>query len=85
VKKPRRLWGAAVNLSGLYASKPLLCTLDVELGEWFDSEGDFSVHGVGEVRKPGIITFGSETKMETQRWIDGVRAAMDMLNLWCGR
>ena len=83
--KPKKLWAAIINLSGLSDVVPVEVFFskdDEEKGTYWDKEGDFSVLENGWHSQYGCISFASTDKKIVQAWIDGVRSAMGMMKDW---
>lgn len=78
-KKPKTLWAARVNLSGLVSVCPIRVTYRSELEGWWDKTGEFDVTRPGIEGTSGSITFSSENKKEVQTWIEGACAVMQLL------
>jgi hypothetical protein len=78
---PKVIWGAAVNLSGLWG--PYKMKYDQQSETYYDRLGNFSVDCIGLNQKDGVIEFGSESEEETKLWVSGVKAAMKMISRWC--
>ncbi len=80
--KPKVVYGASVNLSGVWG--PSKMKYDPDLKDYWDRTGDFSINRIGEHHPhDGIITFASTSRKETLLWVKGVKAAMQMLTNWC--
>ena len=78
---PKIIWGAAINLSGLWGPYKMRYSEESEI--YYDRSGNFSIDCVGLNPKDGIIEFGSESENETKLWVSGAKAAMTMMKQWC--
>lgn len=87
--RPReeKLYGNAVNLSGLYAKNPLELKFDDESDSWWDRSNnmDFNRRGlqIGNDTddSSGIVKF-TGTKREVECFTMGVRACFKLLSAW---
>jgi len=79
--KPKTIYGAAINLVGVWGPKKLSYAEDI--CEYYDRTGNFSVKKLGQHKDGYIITFASTSKEEVELWVSGVKAAMAMLRNWC--
>ena len=92
-KKPKIVWAAMVNLSGLYSKNPVKCkyvpdVYETEKGNdrWWSLDGDFDVRKLGEHKTDGHIAFVSENKQDVEKWLKGAKSVMSLLRNWasCG-
>lgn len=79
-RRPRVVWAAKVNLSGLYSTKPIKCTWNN--GAWWDEEGNLGVNDLGLHVEDRIITYVSHLESDVAMWISGARSVLTMLNDW---
>ena len=83
-RKSKKLWAAAINLSGLYHTTPLRVYLEKDLETWFAEDGNFSIAKVGEHREPYRVTFAHADKGKVDAWISGVNAVSTVLRTLLG-
>lgn len=84
--RPKVVYGAGVNLSGLWGPvKMKYHESDCVEGEftYWDKEGDFDVEDIGLIEKDGHITFADPDKRTVETWVSGVKTTMKMLQKWC--
>jgi hypothetical protein len=91
--KPKIIWTAAINLKGLWFSKPLRMKLICSCGEegyceceeysYWDKSGDFDVKDIGLIEKDGIITYAHPEKEMVELWMSGIKSATKMIKQWC--
>lgn len=74
-------WANSVNLSGLYAMRPVGLVKSIGREMW-SSDGNFSVHGYGRISNDGFVTYCSKNKHDVELWTEGARAVMGLLNAW---
>jgi len=85
--KRKPVYGASVNMAGLYHTKPIRCKWDDNLKTWWSADGNFDVKELGLSRSAGglCITFASRSRRQVQIWIDGIQSGMTLLNSWCSQ
>ena len=84
-----KLYGNAVNLSGIYSKNPLELKFDYETEAWWDRSQnmDFNRRGLQIGNDPddpdcsGIVKF-TGTQREVQCFTMGVRACFTLLSSW---
>lgn len=77
----KTLYAAAFNLQGLYSQMPIKVTWDEVLESYWDKDGDFDIDAEGlDDSNPCCIKFAHKDKKIVQIWIDGARAACDVIN-----
>lgn len=82
-KRPKEIYIAALNLSGLWSQTPIKAKYNDECEWWEDRSGDLLVNKIGlDHKENGIITFGSVSQKEVQIWIDGILASFKMMKEW---
>lgn len=82
--KPDVVWGAGINLMGLWG--PYKMRYNKDLNGYHDRTGDFSVKGIGTRKESyGIYTFASTWRRETNLWMSGVRSSMIVIKEWCSQ
>lgn len=80
-EKPKIIWAAAINLSGLWG--PFKMKLHEDQQIYYDRTGNFSVNDYGLMQTDGIVTYGSPSQKATEIWVSGVKTTMRMLKRWC--
>lgn len=81
-RRPRMIYGACINLSGLYSAKPLRCYFDKYAVTWYDTDANVAIDQLGLVVKQSVITYASTKESDVSAWIAGVRSAMTLLRQW---
>lgn len=76
------VYGASINLTGLYSNIPIKCFWDEKSESWFDEDGMFKISKLGMVKDVGRVTFSSSLKKDVENWILGVRATTLLLRDW---
>jgi len=81
--KPKVIYGAIINLSGLFYNEPIKCIWDYEADCWCSRKFDFDIDTLGlKVSDWGCVTFSSTDRKEVAAWIQGARAATHMMRQW---
>ena len=77
-----QVFGALINLTGLYANVPVKCHWNEKLDAWVSKDQEFSVSELGIKKGPGYITFASIDESDVKLWIAGVVSTMSLLRGW---
>jgi len=77
--KHKIIYANAMNLTGLYSTKPVRCKWDAYTGLWWDSSGEFDVDKLGTDDRIGITTFASFDKKEVKFWTQGAMTVCERL------
>jgi hypothetical protein len=84
MNRPNIVWGNAVNMGGIWFSKPCRMTSDpyVDDDAWWDPSGEYNVTKLGTNPGDGWVEFASVSKEEAEAWTAGALAVMALLREW---
>ena len=77
LKKP--VWGAFVNLNGLYSQKPLRGYWNKNLECWWGDKGEIEFNMLGVEIRGAVTSFASYNKKDVEVFIEGAKSIQMIL------